>query len=323
MQHYGSVADMRRYMVSVCLILVNLTLAVAGNGNAGWMAGLEDSQKVCKVSIPGTHDSGTAGVRFPMRHYARTQSLDLSGQWDAGIRFFDLRPRLNGDKLEVYHGPASCHITFEEALQILVRKLEENPTEFCIVMTNSAGGGQAAVDRTMELIGSVIPPSMLAVFKADMTVADTRGRILFIHRNNPSGGVVFPGVGVRGWPGNGLSRQARMVTSDGENALLWAQDYFSSGSRDQNVYLSGKWDSMYRLLRAFADAVDDIWCINHASGYTGTGISTNIQRNARATNGHLWDYLQRHHEPVGIIPMDFPEQNLIDAIIFLNTFATR
>lgn len=87
--------------------------------NERWMSALPDTLKVCRVSIPGTHDSGTAGVRFPMRHYARTQTMDLSRQWDAGIRFFDLRPKLEDGTLSIYHGPADCHLGFEEALLII------------------------------------------------------------------------------------------------------------------------------------------------------------------------------------------------------------
>lgn len=287
------------------------------------MAGLPDDMPVCRVSIPGTHDSGTAGVRFPMRHYARTQTMDLSEQWDAGIRFFDLRPKLEGSNLKIYHGPANCHLTFEKALSILKEKLEQNPTEFCIVMTNCAGGGQAAVDMTMEQILNDSPVHMLAVFKPDLIMADIRGRILFIHRNEPSDGMDAPGCMTRGWPGNGISWKAKMVSSGGKDALLWAQDFFAFGTNDPDAYLSSKWDSIYRLLRAFNGADDGVWCINHTSGYTGTGISTNIKKNTRNTNARLLKYLNDYHEPVGIIPMDFPSQELIDAIIFLNTFAAE
>lgn len=314
------IIHLKRHIVLGVFLL--LTFAV-GAQNGSWMQDLPDTMKVCRVSIPGTHDSGTAGVRFPMKHYARTQIMDLSEQWDAGIRFFDLRPKLEGGKLKIFHGPANCHITFDEALHVLKHKLEENPTEFCIVMTNSAGGGQAAVDRTMELIRSVIPAGMLADFKADMTVADLRGRMLFIHRNAPSAGVDYPGVVSHGWPGNGLSRQARLVSSAGENALLWAQDYFTSGGNDKDAFLNHKWDQVYRLMAPFYDTEAGIWCINHLSGYTGTGISTNISRCSENINTRLLDYIETHKSPIGILPMDFPSQELIDAIIILNTFATE
>ena len=311
---------LRKFAV-FCSVLL-LTLSV-GAQNSSWMQGLPDTMKVCRVSIPGTHDSGTAGVRFPMKHYARTQTMNLSEQWDAGIRFFDLRPKLEGGKLKIYHGPANCRITFDEALLVLKYKLEENPTEFCIVMTNSAGGGQTAVDMTIEQIISVIPAGMLADFKTDMTVADIRGRILFIHRNIPSAGVDYPGVITHGWPGNGLSRQAGLVSLAGESAVLWTQDYFTSGGNDKEAFLNHKWDQVYRLMAPFHDTEVGIWCINHLSGYTGTGISTNINRCSENINTRLLDYIETHKGPIGIVPMDFPQQELIDAIIFLNTFAAE
>lgn len=311
---------MRRILFLLCCFMLSGELL---SQNAAWMSSLDDTTLVCRVSIPGTHDSGTSGVRFPMRHYARTQMMDLSEQWDAGIRFFDLRPKLIDGRLMIYHGPASCHLSFDEALQIIRQKLEQHPTEFCIVMTNNAGGGQTAVDMTMDIINSLFPSGMLASFTARMTVADMRGRVLFIHRDSPSAGKDYPGTVVKGWPGNGSSRQSRLVSSDQNSAVLWAQDFFTDGGKGKMSYLNSKWDMVTGMVRAFASAPEGVWCINHLSGYTGSGISTNINRNARVTNARLLEYLGNHKKPVGIVPMDFPQQELIDAIIFLNTFAAE
>lgn len=312
---------MKRIIIIFCLTVLITNTSKAQTDNAGWMASLPDTTHACRLSIPGTHDSGTAGVRFPMKHYARTQTMDLSEQWDAGIRFFDLRPKLENGKLKIYHGPANCHLGFDEALLIIKRKIEAYPTEFCVVMTNSAGGGQTAVDMTMDIINSVIPSHMLASFSGDMTLADMRGRVLLIHRNLPSKGRDYPGTVVRGWPGNGSSYQSRMVSLDGKSAVLWAQDYFTDGGNGN--YLESKWDNVSGMIEAFASAPEGVWCINHMSGYTGSGISTNINRNAKITNARLLEYLAGHKSPIGIVPMDFPGQELIDAIIFLNTFAAE
>lgn len=309
---------MKGFVCFCCLTVLTFTSSMAQADNEGWMAALPDTMKVCRVSIPGTHDSGTAGVRFPMKHYARTQTLSISEQWNAGIRFFDLRPKLEKGDLKIYHGPANCHITFKEVLTTLKQELVGNPTEFCIVMTNSAGGGQAAVDKTMEEIKTLIPVHMLADFKADMTVANIRGKILFIHRNIPSASVDAPGASVRAWLGNGTSRKARIVSSAGDSAVLWAQDYFTSGNNAKDAYLTVKWDNIHSLLSAFTESEDGVWRINHASGYTGTGVCTNIKRCSDTINKRLLDYLHDHSESVGIIPMDYPGQELIDAIIRMN-----
>ena len=313
---------MKRFVIILFLLWANQTIKA---DNERWMSGLPDTARVCRLSIPGTHDSGTAGVRFPMRHYARTQTMDLSRQWDAGIRFFDLRPKPADGTIKIYHGPADCHLTLQDALLTLKGKLESNPTEFCIVMINMAGGGQEGTDAVMSEIASLVPEDMIAPLGNNMTVSDLRGRIFFMSRNFPTHVSDTHGALVRGWPQNGLSFRSLLWTG-AVDEHLWVQDYYTSGNNDPDAYLSSKWDNMYRLLREFNNADDDygydVWCINHASGYTGTGIRTNIRRCSDYINSHLIGYLKEHHEPIGIIPMDFPTQELIDAIIFLNTFTT-
>lgn len=313
-----NIINIKRHIALGAFLL--LTLA-GGAQNGSWMQGLPDTMKACRVSIPGTHDSGTAGVRFPMRHYARTQTMDLSEQWDAGIRFFDIRPRLEDGRLRIYHGPADCHLDFEEAMRIIINKLEQHPTEFCVIMTNSAGGGIEGVDMIMDDINTLFDINMLAQFRADMTVADMRGRVLFIHRDYRDNGRDYPGTVVLGWPGNGSSHHSRMESCQYQSAVLWAQDFFTDGGKGD--YLNSKWDKVTALIREFASAPDGVWCINHLSGYTGSGVSTNIKRNVKTNNARLLEYLGNHKKPIGIVPMDFPQQELIDAIIFLNTFAAE
>ena len=312
-----------RRVALLCSVL-SLTLSV-GAQNSHWMEGLPDTMKACRVSIPGTHDSGTSGVRFPMKHYARTQTMDLSEQWDAGIRFFDLRPKPVDGTIKIYHGSADCHLTLEDALLTLKGKLESNPTEFCIVLINMAGGGQEGTDMVMKKIAWLIPEDMIAPLENNMTVSDLRGRIFFMSRNFPTHVSDTHGALVRGWPPNRTSTYAQLWTG-AAGARLWVQDYYTSGKNNADAYLSSKWDNMYHLIRKYQDSdeyEDVLWCINHASGYTGTGIRTNIKRCSDYINSRLLDYLGTNNGPIGIIPMDFPSQDLIDAIIFLNTFATE
>ena len=119
---------MKRCLAIICCIWLLMATVVGQTTRDNWMANLPDSMLVRKVSIPGTHDSGTAGVRFPMRHYARTQTMDLSEQWDAGIRFFDLRPKPADGTIKIYHGPADCHLTLEDALLTLKGRAPSPPS---------------------------------------------------------------------------------------------------------------------------------------------------------------------------------------------------
>lgn len=62
-------------------------LVQAGGRNVAWMKSLHDTLPVCKVSIPGTHDSGTV-KGGPM---LKTQSTNIPAQLQQGIRAFDIR----------------------------------------------------------------------------------------------------------------------------------------------------------------------------------------------------------------------------------------
>lgn len=76
-----------------------------------WMEGLLGaspsfkSTPINQVFMLGTHDSGTYGSGDNIRDsYARTQSKDIKGQLEAGIRYFDFRPYSSGDQYKICHG---------------------------------------------------------------------------------------------------------------------------------------------------------------------------------------------------------------------------
>ena len=62
---------------------------------------------VNNLLIPGTHDSGTfnTGKATQSDHTARTQSLDIKGQLERGIRYFDLRVQERSGTYYIQHGP--------------------------------------------------------------------------------------------------------------------------------------------------------------------------------------------------------------------------
>ncbi|MBQ6209213.1 MAG: hypothetical protein IJK42_05515 [Prevotella sp.] len=63
-----------------------------------WLGMVKDDTKVCKLSIPGTHDTMTGmGFYQPMLKYvfnmtAISQVSTLEEQIACGLRFFDIRP---------------------------------------------------------------------------------------------------------------------------------------------------------------------------------------------------------------------------------------
>ena len=104
-----------------------------------WMKELDDSLPLCKISIPGSHDSGACrngGV------FIKTQDIDIATQLKEGIRFFDIRLQAMPDgKLGIYHGPFFQDIYWEEnVLADFISFLQANPSETLIVSLKKENG---------------------------------------------------------------------------------------------------------------------------------------------------------------------------------------
>ncbi|EJL31009.1 hypothetical protein PMI01_02944 [Caulobacter sp. AP07] len=99
--------------------------ATAPPSPANWMASLWlhfDSKAgnpfgdipLNQLPIPGSHDSGTSG----MTRTAKTQGKSVAEQLNLGIRFFDLRPKVDNGVFKIHHGIGK---TSEEGDRILAR----------------------------------------------------------------------------------------------------------------------------------------------------------------------------------------------------------
>lgn len=103
-----------------------------------WMKALDRSLTLDKISMPGTHDSGTE--KAPAGG-ARTQNFGIYTQLNDGIRFLDIRVKTNGsmpDPLNIYHGDFSCDISLGDVLTDCLRFLSENPSETLVMLMDAA-----------------------------------------------------------------------------------------------------------------------------------------------------------------------------------------
>jgi hypothetical protein len=147
--------------------------AAATAGGATWMADTMPQigdVPLCRVALPGTHDSGTYGMTMasaldPYNEGARlrvvnaaervaqqretsareliflwskAQDLSISDQLQAGIRYLDLRVSLVGSTYVLGH-VLICG-TLEDALQQILMFTQRNPDELIIVDVNHLYG---------------------------------------------------------------------------------------------------------------------------------------------------------------------------------------
>lgn len=309
--------------------------AYAENGNENWMSRLDDVAYVHQVSIPGSHDAGT-GNGTALDAFARTQDLTIEEQFDAGVRAFDLRPSVKDGALQIYHGSIRTKISFAQALSALCSRLDDNPTEFVIVIMRHEDDHESDSERQQwnTLIRQTLNDNRYAErfieFHEALTVGEARGKILILSRDRyadrPVGGFID------GWTHSAdLSDQSRPSITGGnasDPARLYVQDFYEV--RDEMDLKLSSLLTLLDLSTAFNKTVFHTWVINHTSGYCNTGIaSRNAYRaNAVSTNTAVADYLSGRSQtgPTGMVMMDFAGvdlsgdhevngRKLIDAIV--------
>ncbi|OHT10806.1 1-phosphatidylinositol phosphodiesterase [Tritrichomonas foetus] len=99
-----------------------------------WMELIPDSTPICKIKIPGTHNSGAGpntakSISKMINFAAQCHGLDIKEQINQGIRYVDVRLKLDNECLNIYHGMIKYNSSFSKVLQDISNFLRENPSE--------------------------------------------------------------------------------------------------------------------------------------------------------------------------------------------------
>ena len=167
-----------------------------------WLSLVRDDAKVCKLSIPGTHDSMTGmGFYTPVVKYfsnimAISQVSTFDEQMSCGIRFFDFRPVVAIDTLakkpedrqilRLAHGFTEVNVSLEESIDWMQQFLQAHPSEFFIVKIQADNGMESQQNWTVLLNKVLSLPKYDGLFvknwRPDITVGEMRGKILWLSR---------------------------------------------------------------------------------------------------------------------------------------------
>ena len=314
-----------------------------------WLSMIKDDTKVCKLSIPGTHDSMTGmGFYLPViknisNMTAISQLCSFEDQMNNGIRFFDFRPVVSIDTLATdpalkqilrhAHGFTEINVKVEESLDWMKEFLAKHPSEFFIVKIQADNGMESQRDWTSLIYKLFTMPKFDGLFvqswRPDITVGEMRGKILVLSRydlrpyNNPLHR--FP-IAYCDWPDEDpdvkedldpvAQRSCAIYNMDDESlkATLYKQDYYKT-TTDKRMENKKKTviDMMHSAREATAGN-ENIWIVNHCSAYTQVsprGYITN------ASNLHplVIDDLLNNEGTVGIMPMDMACHDYVHAIV--------
>ncbi len=286
------------------LLLLNLLSAhqaAHADGN-NWMASIDGRKTISELSIPGSHD---AGARFePLKGTTKCQSLTISEQLDAGVRFLDIRCHNSGNEFSIYHGPIFQKLTFAQVLDTVCVFLKANPTETVIMSVKEENSSTGATFATIFDNYVAKSPGIWYLKPTIPTLGAVRGKIVLFRR--------FAG-------NEGIQASSWADNQTFTNGDLKIEDYYSVPSSD------AKWSAVLNHLNAAKTGSNRSLYISFASGFTtrATGVP-DILAVSDTVNTQLNSYFQSAATGrYGIILLDFAEPALCAKVVATNPAKTN
>ena len=313
-----------------------------------WLGMVKDDTKVCKLSIPGTHDTMTGmGFYQPVLKYvfnttAISQVSTLEEQMACGLRFFDIRPVVSIDTLatdpaekqilRLSHGISEIDVTFEETIDLLQRYLKNHPSEFFIAKLQ-ADNGMENQSNWAVLLNKILSKQkydglFVEDWRPDITVGEMRGKILWLSRYDlrPLNDLFHYPIVYCDWPDEDpdinedlnpeAQRSCAMYNMNDATvkATLYKQDYYKTTTEKR---MKNKQQTVIDMMHSAREATakdDNIWIVNHCSAYTEVSPRGYITNAANLHPLVIAD-LQSYEGTVGIMPMDMACHDYVHCII--------
>lgn len=175
------------------------------NSLNSWMASIKDETKLARISIPGTHDSGTFELRDPVKQvWGMTQELNFQEQMNNGIRFFDIRVRATSNtNLFLHHGIIYLYVSLWKFISDAQSFLNENSSETIIMSIKQDHDAIPGVTKDVTSIfkDTYYPESIFYKgITENPTLGETRGKIVVLSRISNS--YEIAGFNANGWQDN-------------------------------------------------------------------------------------------------------------------------
>lgn len=292
--------------------------ALASRQNAStWMGFVDGKKKLTDLTIPGTHD--TCAYTVPLNVGAACQTMDVTEQLHAGIRYLDIRLKRGNDNdgvLWLYHASVALDLRFEQdVLPACYDFLRKNPSETIFMsIKQEDSDGPAIFDWLDPMIKRNRDRWHLDKDRVP-TLDEVRRKIVLFRRFSSHD------VGLdteTGWPDNDFN------SFNNHGVKFRVQDKYKIFSL---VNMDDKYDDYVHSMLDDAKKPQNIdrFFINFASGtgaLTPQTLATGYLSAKDGTNVHLHRYMEGSLSGrYGIIPMDYPEypnRSLIPLLISQN-----
>ncbi len=286
-----------------------------------WMKKIPDDVKITGINMPGTHDSACRYVDFGF--ISQTQTLSVTQQLEAGVRYFDFRFKLVGDKLLANHSICYCRkkkgfwnevLTCDDIVRECLDFLSDNPSETILFQLKEAEShtGDEFYNVFYEKYIKEAP-GMWFIENRIPAMGDVRGKIMllravavdkekFTDENSGIDFTSYPYVGtfnVDDW------RRGELKKLDGTvYGAMFVQDSYKSEGKH-------KWKTITGFLESNLSEKEFNIC------YTSCTRLLVPRFNVRYINPRLVDYLSTK-KYCGIIAVDYADAEICRCIISTN-----
>ena len=310
---------------------------------ATWMSHLPSSSFMSAITIPGTHDSAAFTYSWP---FIATQTLDITAQLNAGIRYFDLRCGLRSNILEMVHGQAILNLRLEQVLAYMYTWLAAHPSEALIAQIKRDRKDESSTLHFAQAVVQVLAatPDRWRTANTTPFLGELRGRIQLFRRfdSSPYHPLGAYGLDVSLWQDN---PERPFTIHTPQNVHLTIQDHYSfPDALGLPTLIARKGGDVSELLDLAATTHDrsdpysaSQWFINFTSAFefnlyyqiTPREIAAGAYWAFRWEDGmnvRLRAYLDAHTDDrraggqstkrrFGIVAMDFPEAGAKDLVM--------
>ena len=177
------------------------------------------------ITIPGTHDSAAYTYSWP---FIATQTLDITAQLNAGIRYFDLRCGLRANVLEMVHGQAILNLRLEQVLADMYTWLASHPSEALIAQIKRDRKDESSTLHFAQAVVRTIAatPDCWRTANTTPLLGELRGRIQLFRRfeSSPYHPLGAYGLDVSHWQDN---PERPFTIHTPQNVHLTIQDHYS------------------------------------------------------------------------------------------------
>ena len=132
--HVALITGVSAFVLSATAAFLGMTEAIAPKAKvsrADWMAAKEDGVALSDLSLPGTHN--TVALYGLADLTGQCQSLNLTEQLNAGVRFLDIRLKQKKGELHGVHGIVDERQAFKTTVKALETFLGAHPKETVLV----------------------------------------------------------------------------------------------------------------------------------------------------------------------------------------------